>query len=211
MAFNWLLKSVNHVKYEGQARSQHLLFAQFSSWAFKLLCHLRTWNKSSVVFNLVWSEWIDLRLFDCLPLGPFPNVGADENVHFYQLHHESEVRLPTDCFLTSFLKYDVIQYVLTKSPWLYCYWHICYFNGRCQIAKSNRWTCISLLCVTINKALPVTTQSFASFVLQNKIYKGRKMWSKNQKSFRWGRLNWSLLLKKLLLPNKGQITAKTMG
>ena len=26
---------------------------------------------------------------------------ADENVHFYQLHHESELRLPKDCFLTS--------------------------------------------------------------------------------------------------------------
>ena len=36
------------------------------------------------------------------------------------------------------------------------------------IAKSNRWTCIFLLRVTINKALPVTTQSFASFVYKIK-------------------------------------------
>ena len=26
---------------------------------------------------------------------------ANENAHFYQLHHESELRLPKDCFLTS--------------------------------------------------------------------------------------------------------------
>ena len=42
------------------------------------------------------------------PLGPCPNVGtkmyiffADENAQFYELHHESELQLPNDCFLTS--------------------------------------------------------------------------------------------------------------
>ena len=33
-----ILKSVDHMKYEGQVRSQHLLFVQFSRCAFKLLC-----------------------------------------------------------------------------------------------------------------------------------------------------------------------------
>ena len=33
------LKSVDHVKYEGQVRSQHLLFVQFSRSAFKLSCY----------------------------------------------------------------------------------------------------------------------------------------------------------------------------
>ena len=28
---------------------------------------------------------------------------ANENVHYYQLHHESELRLPKDCFLTSWI------------------------------------------------------------------------------------------------------------
>ena len=41
MAFNWSLKLVDHVKYESQVRSQHLLFVQFSHWAFKLSCYLR--------------------------------------------------------------------------------------------------------------------------------------------------------------------------
>ena len=40
---------------------------------------------------------------------------------------------------------------------------MCHFDGRCQIANSNRWACIFLLRVAINKALPVTTQRFASF------------------------------------------------
>ena len=66
------------------------------------------------------------------------------------------------------LKYDMIYFVLTKSPWFYCYQHMCYFDGRCQISKSNRWTCIFLLRVAINKALPVSTQSFASFVYKIK-------------------------------------------
>ena len=30
-----IFKPVDHVKYEGQVRSQHLLFVQFSRWAFK--------------------------------------------------------------------------------------------------------------------------------------------------------------------------------
>ena len=33
--------SVDHVKYEGQVRSQHLLFVQFSRWTFKLSCYSR--------------------------------------------------------------------------------------------------------------------------------------------------------------------------
>ena len=67
-----------------------------------------------------------------------------------------------------FLKYDVIYSVATKSPWFYCYRHICYLDGKSQIAKSNLWTCIFLLRVAINKALPVSTQSFASFVYKIK-------------------------------------------
>ena len=67
-----------------------------------------------------------------------------------------------------FLKYDMICFVLTKSLWFFCYWHICYFDWRCQIAKSNRWTCIFLLSVATNKALPISTQSFASFVYKIK-------------------------------------------
>ena len=63
-----------------------------------------------------------------------------------------------------FLKYDMTYFVFTKSPWFYCYRHICYFDGRRKIANSNRWTCIFLLRVAINKALPISTQSFASFV-----------------------------------------------
>ena len=48
------------------------------------------------------------------PLGPCPNVGAkvyftDENVQFYQLHRESELRLPKDCVLTS---WSMTRYVL---------------------------------------------------------------------------------------------------
>ena len=45
MAFNWSLKAVDHMKYEGQVRSQHLLFVQFSRWAFKLSCYC---DKSSL-------------------------------------------------------------------------------------------------------------------------------------------------------------------
>ena len=37
-----------------------------------------------------------------------------------------------------------------------------------KIAKSNRCTCIFLLRVVINKALPASTQSFASFVYKIK-------------------------------------------
>ena len=36
-----IFRSVNHVKYEGQVRSQHLLFVQFSRLAFKLSCYVR--------------------------------------------------------------------------------------------------------------------------------------------------------------------------
>ena len=36
-----MFKLVNHVKYEGQDRSQNLLFVQFSRSAFKLSCHLQ--------------------------------------------------------------------------------------------------------------------------------------------------------------------------
>ena len=35
-----IFKPVDHVKYEGQVRSQHLLFVQFSGPAFKLSCGL---------------------------------------------------------------------------------------------------------------------------------------------------------------------------
>ena len=36
-----IFKPVDHVKYEGQARSRHSLFVQFSRLAFKLSCYLR--------------------------------------------------------------------------------------------------------------------------------------------------------------------------
>ena len=36
-----IFKPVDHMKYEGQVKSQHLLFVQFSPWPFKLLCYLR--------------------------------------------------------------------------------------------------------------------------------------------------------------------------
>ena len=36
-----IFKPVDHVKYEGQVRSKHLLFVQFSRLAFKLSCYLR--------------------------------------------------------------------------------------------------------------------------------------------------------------------------
>ena len=47
-----------------------------------------------------------LRLYGDQAIDTCPNVGAmvyfaDEKVHFYQLHNESELRLPQDCFLTS--------------------------------------------------------------------------------------------------------------
>ena len=34
-------KPVDHMMYEGQVRSKHLLFVQFSPWAFKLSCYSR--------------------------------------------------------------------------------------------------------------------------------------------------------------------------
>ena len=56
-------KSVSHVKYEGQVRSQHLLFVQFSTWAFMQAVVLLT--KTAInhrfFFNQVWGEWMDLR------------------------------------------------------------------------------------------------------------------------------------------------------
>ena len=67
-------------------------------------------------------------------------------------------------FFSHFLKYDMIYFVLPKSSWFYCYRNICYFDGIWQIGKSNRWTCIFLLRVAINKALPVIKQSSGSFV-----------------------------------------------
>ena len=36
-----IFKSVDYVKYEGQLRSQHFLFIQFSDRAFKLSCYLQ--------------------------------------------------------------------------------------------------------------------------------------------------------------------------
>ena len=49
-----IFKPVDHVKYEGQVRSLHLLFVQFSPGAFKLSCYLRKLQKkSSDFFNLV--------------------------------------------------------------------------------------------------------------------------------------------------------------
>ena len=36
-----ILKLVDHARYEGQVKSQHLLFVQFSRRAFKLSCYLQ--------------------------------------------------------------------------------------------------------------------------------------------------------------------------
>ena len=58
------LKPVHHVKYEDQVRSQHLLFAQFSPWAFKLYkatitrCDLSV----TILFKLVDSYLIAFKL-----------------------------------------------------------------------------------------------------------------------------------------------------
>ena len=63
------------------------------------------------------------------------------------------------------------------------------FQSKCQIAKSNRWTCVFLLRVAINEASLISTQSFASFVykikhMQTERYdllpqKSFRLWSKN--------------------------------
>ena len=55
---------------------------------------------------IVWSSFDDVIKvirFDPWPLSRrWRKVYfANENVHFYQLHHESELRLPKDCFCTS--------------------------------------------------------------------------------------------------------------
>ena len=80
-----------------------------------------------------------------------------------------------------FLKYMIYFF----APWFYCYRHTCYFDGRCQIAKSNRWTCIFLLRVAINKELPVSTQSFASFAHKRKHGKAERyeLLPKNRSGF----------------------------
>ena len=114
-----------------------------------------------------------------------------------------------------FLKCDMICFVLTKPPWFFCYRHICYFDWRCQIAKPNRWTCIFLLGVAINKYT-----KFRFIRIQNKTYRGWKIWlnvekivhaleQKCRSKMFWCHLNWSLRLKKLR--NKGQIAFKTVG
>ena len=48
-----IFKPVDYVKCEGQVRSQHLLFVQFSRLAFKLSFYLRKLLKIMVFFNLV--------------------------------------------------------------------------------------------------------------------------------------------------------------
>ena len=77
----------------------------------------------------------------------------------------------------------MIHFVLTKSPWFYCYWYICYFDGRCQITKSNRRTRIFLLRVAINKALLVSTQSFTSFIYKTKRIVAKRYYQMPKKSF----------------------------
>ena len=63
VAFNCSLKSVDHVKYEGQVRSQHLLFAPFSRCVELSSCRVtyENYNKPSGFFNVVCGECIDLR------------------------------------------------------------------------------------------------------------------------------------------------------
>ena len=65
-----IFKSVDHVKYEGQVKWQHLLFVQFSGWAFKLWCYENCY-KSPGFFNLAWGEWMDLRNSNGIELGTF--------------------------------------------------------------------------------------------------------------------------------------------
>ena len=53
-----ILKPVDHVKYEGQVRSgqvrsQHLLFVQFSRWAFTMSCYLR-----KLLYITVFFKWV---------------------------------------------------------------------------------------------------------------------------------------------------------
>ena len=121
-----------------------------------------------------------------------------------------------------FLRYDMIYFVLIKSPWFYCYRHICYFDGRCQIAKSNRWTRIFLLRVAINKALLASTQSFTSFVYKTKRVVAKRYYQMPKESFGLRSKNvgskcfgavWvdHCCSKRLLLRNEGQSTAKQSG
>ena len=63
-----------------------------------IIAHMRdnNYHNSS---DKIWAS--EMRIFD-----PCKHVGAkvyfaDENVHFSQLHHEFELRLQKDCFLTS--------------------------------------------------------------------------------------------------------------
>ena len=48
-----IFKPVDHMKFEGQVRSQHLLFVQFSRKAFKLSCYSTKTALNHRVFNLV--------------------------------------------------------------------------------------------------------------------------------------------------------------
>ena len=115
----------------------------------------------------------------------------------------------------------MIYFVLTKSPWFYCYWRICYFDGGYQIAKSRRRTCIFLLRVAINKALLVSTQSFVSFVYKIKDIEAEKYHQIPKIVQALEKKVGTMCLgaasidhhcsKRLFLQNKGQVTAKTVG
>ena len=77
----------------------------------------------------------------------------------------------------------MIYFVFTKSPWFFCYWHICHLDGRCQIAKSNNSTHIFLLRIAINNALLVSTQTFTSFVYKTKHVVAKRYHQMPKKSF----------------------------
>ena len=94
-----------------------------------------------------------------------------------------------------FLKYDVIYFVRTKSPWFYCYRH--FFP----------------LCVTFNKALPVTIQSFTLFLYKMKHAEAERydLILKNLSGFGAKMWEQSVLVQSQLITTAQKVVAKTDG
>ena len=97
------------------------------------------------------SIYLKLIRFHPLPLSKrWRNVYfANENVHFHQLHHESEMRLPKDCFLTFWSMIRFIfclpSYLVLMLPAYMLFWRK---MPNCKIYK----------------ALPVSAQILALFL-----------------------------------------------
>ena len=92
---------------------------------------------------------------------------AKEDVQFYQLRHESKLQQPKDCFLTS---WSMIRYILCLLNLLGSIATGIYAISMEDAKLQNLIAepVIFLLRVAINKALPVTSQSLASFVYKIK-------------------------------------------